>query len=119
MQPLSIAKSFGESACKLCMQERISILKCHRKKPWNFINKSSEIYGSCRHKPRFHRFTLSTDEASLAERVNSFSPLSELSFGSNQDLTALTENLLEDLSPCHSVTSSKDLNFFSLKINVH
>ena len=30
--PLSMAKLFGKSVCKLCMQERISILNYHRKK---------------------------------------------------------------------------------------
>ena len=39
------------------------------------INSKSEIYGGCRHRTRFHRFTmnspneLSTDDAVSAERV--------------------------------------------------
>jgi hypothetical protein len=38
------------------------------------INKSNEIYGACRHKPKFHRFTrrqndASTDETEKVERV--------------------------------------------------
>ena len=75
--PLTCVKTFGTSACKLCAKERLAILKLTRKTPHLAINKCTEIYGACRHKPKFHRFDhneennnkVSTDEASNAERV--------------------------------------------------
>ena len=62
--PISLSKTFGKSSCRLCMKERILILEQSRRNSSNLINKCSEIYGSCRHKPCFHRLTISTDEAS-------------------------------------------------------
>ena len=76
--PLSCVKTFGTSTCKLCAKERLAILKFTRKTPHLAINKCTEIYGACRHKPAFHRFDhneeitknkVSTDEATNAERV--------------------------------------------------
>ena len=60
-KPISCNKSFGRLNCYLCMHERISILESIRK-DWKTgvkkcINSNSELYGSCRHKPRFHRFS--------------------------------------------------------------
>ena len=60
-KPISCNKSFGRLNCYLCMHERISILESIRK-DWKTgvrkcINNNSEIYGSCWHKPRFHRFS--------------------------------------------------------------
>ena len=83
--PLACVKTFGTSACKLCAKERLAILKITRKTPHLAINKCTEIYGACRHKPAFHRFDhnednkhkVSTDEARNAERVTQrLSPLS-------------------------------------------
>ena len=60
-QPISCNKSFGKLNCYLCMHERINILKSIRKdektKVRRCINNNSEIYGSCRHKPKFHRYS--------------------------------------------------------------
>ena len=73
--PISCNKSFGTLNCSLCMHERLIILKNSRNDPSKIINTSTEFYGACRHKPRFHRYpdnctTLSTDDEHLSsERV--------------------------------------------------
>jgi hypothetical protein len=67
--PISCVKTFGTPGCKLCSKERYAILKLIRTKPHLSINKCNEVYGACRHKPRFHRFdhsetsNTSTDES--------------------------------------------------------
>jgi hypothetical protein len=66
--PLSTVKTFGTRACKLCVQERLQILKAVSAKGKKYsINTCNEIYGACRHKPTFHRYakqhTASTDES--------------------------------------------------------
>ena len=63
---LATAKTFGTRSCKLCAQERLAILKLLHKDPGRAINSNNEIYGACRHKPKFHRLNLttaSTDES--------------------------------------------------------
>ena len=55
--PLSTVKTFGTPHCTLCSKERIAILKASRESPQSLINSCSEIYGACRHKPKFHRYT--------------------------------------------------------------
>jgi hypothetical protein len=73
--PLSCVKTFGTKTCKLCAKERYAILTQLFKDPNGTINKCPEVYGACRHKPRFHRFettknvAASADEAEKAERV--------------------------------------------------
>jgi GIY-YIG catalytic domain len=54
--PISAVKTFGTKDCSLCNRERIEILKASRKDPKSLINSCNEIYGACRHKPRFHRY---------------------------------------------------------------
>ena len=63
--PISAVKTFGTANCALCAKERLEILKLSRYKPHLLINSCNEIYGACRHKPRFHRYTTaqSTDES--------------------------------------------------------
>ncbi len=64
--PLTAVKTFGTDRCLLCNQERLNIFKWFRLKPDKLINKCHEIYGACKHKPKFHRFqapTSSTDES--------------------------------------------------------
>ena len=73
--PLSCVKTFGTKHCKLCSKERMAILNLTRKHPEMAINKCNEVYGACRHRPRFHRFkkvqnNASTDESDKDERVN-------------------------------------------------
>ena len=69
-------KSSGKSNYSLCMKERLEILKLPRNDPVIIINNSSEFYGVCRHKPRFHMYLTnctphSTDkERTSSERVN-------------------------------------------------
>jgi len=53
----------------------MEIVKASRKHPEKLINSCSEIYGGCRHKPKFHRYkeeveTPSTDELNKSERLN-------------------------------------------------
>ena len=62
--PISAVKTFGTNHCMLCNKERLEILKLARFKPHLLINSCNEIYGACRHKPKFHRYTKhpSTDE---------------------------------------------------------
>ncbi len=65
--PLTTVKTFGTDRCLLCTQERLNIFKWFRLKPEKLINKCHEIYGACKHKPKFHRFPTalsSTDESS-------------------------------------------------------
>ena len=70
--PISAVKSFGTANCSLCNKERLEILKQSRRDPLILINSCNEIYGACRHKPRFHRYCKaepSTDESIDDERV--------------------------------------------------
>ena len=69
------------------MKERIFILgeirKCKDSGRKYLINSASELYGACRHKPSFHRYSVtktSTDEGqispekSVSDDENSYSP---------------------------------------------
>jgi GIY-YIG catalytic domain len=70
--PISVVKTFGTPNCALCNKERIEILKQSKKDSNSLINSCNEIYGACRHKPKFHRYvsrTPSTDESNEDERV--------------------------------------------------
>lgn len=90
--PLAVVKTFGTNCCKLCAKERLEILKLTRRYPDLAINKCSEIYGSCRHKPKFHRFNqeqnASTDESGKDERVGR--PLSTTS--TNSQMSAFSSS---------------------------
>ena len=74
-KPISASKTFGTRGCILCTREKIAIIKAGRKEPEKLINSCSEIYGACRHKPKFHRYkeegkTISADEPEKGERVS-------------------------------------------------
>ena len=72
--PLSAVKTFRQHNCVLCMRERIEIVKMLKEQPGKLINSCAEIYGTCRHNPKFHRFyvqSTSTDEREKRERVES------------------------------------------------
>ena len=58
-------KTFTKPNCNLCLEEHSTIFKKLRDKRVTIINKSSNIYGACRHKTCFHRFCLSTDDPVL------------------------------------------------------
>lgn len=87
--PLACVKTFGTKGCKLCNKERWAILNLTRKTPELAINRCNEVYGACRHKPRFHRFNQqqvaapSTDESDKDERVPT-RPSSTTSMESNR-----------------------------------
>ena len=74
--PISCIKSFKKPNCSLCNRERLEIYKAMKNDKENntnfLINSSNELYGACRHNPRFHRYCSivpqSTDEAK-AEKV--------------------------------------------------
>ena len=70
--PITCMKGFGKHCCSLCMKERIEILKLARGNPGALINGCSEIYGACRHRMRFHKYSTmntSTDDGVNPERV--------------------------------------------------
>jgi GIY-YIG catalytic domain len=70
--PINVVKTFGTPNCALCNRERLEILKHLRKAPESLINSHNEIYGACRHNPKFHRYksrSPSTDESNKDERV--------------------------------------------------
>ena len=62
LNQIGAMKTFTKPNCNLCMQERLTIVKMIRDKHVTVMNKTSDIYGSCRHKTCFHRFCLSTDD---------------------------------------------------------
>jgi hypothetical protein len=75
--PINVVKTFGTSNCALCNKERIEILKQSKKDPKSLINSCNEIYGACRHHPKFHRYksrSPSTDESIEDERVTATIP---------------------------------------------
>ena len=71
--PITCMKSFGKLSCLLCMRERMEILTRAKKNPDKQINSCGEIYGACRHNPKFHRYTMnnqaSTDDGFIPERA--------------------------------------------------
>jgi hypothetical protein len=70
--PINVVKTFGTRNCALCNKERLEILKHSMKNPKSLINSCNEIYGACRHNPKFHRYNSrspSTDESTKDERV--------------------------------------------------
>ncbi len=75
--PISCVKSFRTSNCKLCTKERIAIYKHSKTHPDLLINSCNELYGACRHKPKFHRYTTtespSADDSNKDERVQATS----------------------------------------------
>ena len=56
VNPIGAMKTFGKPECTLCMKERLTILNFKRKRSILVMNACSEIYGTCCHKTRFHRF---------------------------------------------------------------
>ena len=62
-------KIFTKPNCNLFMEEHLTILKELCDKRVTIMNKNSDIYGACRHKTTFHRFCLSTDDASICLHI--------------------------------------------------
>ena len=76
--PISSVKTFKNLNCSLCTRERLEIykaMKSDKKNNTNFlINSLNELYGGCRHIPRFHGFCYicprSADEAKTEKLKN-------------------------------------------------
>jgi hypothetical protein len=128
--PISCVKTFGTKGCKLCAKERYAIIKLTRETPQLAINKCNEVYGACRHKPRFHRFdhtehaNTSTDESRRMK--GSHQPSSTMSTGSTGSTNSLgsindcrEEPLLGSNDPAPSIWEnySNRLQARSLLIN--
>ena len=95
------------------MKERLEILKLSRYDPAIIINNSSEFYGACRHRPRFHRYPTnctphSTDDEHSSERVSTRDSInSQNSLGTiSTDLGS--ENDLNLCMPC-TISGSQHL----------
>ena len=107
------------------MKERLEILKLSRNDPAIIINNSSEFYGACRHKPRFHRYLTNCtphstdDEHSSSERVNTRDSIdSQNSLGTTStDLSS--EDDLNLCRPCTVIESqhSEGLNVLAVNQN--
>ena len=67
---ISLMKSFGTHNCRLCMKERLFILRTHSKDPGKLINSCNEIYGACRHKSSFHRYSENIHKERPDEHTN-------------------------------------------------
>ena len=59
-KPISSIKTFKKLNCNLCTRERIEIYKAMKRDKENntnfLINSLNEVYGACRHNPKFHRY---------------------------------------------------------------
>ena len=54
-EAISCMKTFKKVCCKLCMMERVFILKAEKEDAANLINVNEELFGACKHNPHFHR----------------------------------------------------------------
>ena len=57
VNPIGSMKTWSKDSCTLCMKEILEIVGRSRRRYGKLIDACSEIYGACRHNPRFHRFT--------------------------------------------------------------
>jgi len=85
--PISCNKSFGKLNCSLCMHERLIILKYSRIDPSKIINTSTEFYGACRHKPRFHRYPNNCTNPSTDDDHNRLERVSNTGMNNTPNLT--------------------------------
>ena len=118
---ISSNKTFGTLNCALCMKERLEILKFSKKTPHLLINSSTEFYGACRHKPRFHRYLTTNctkihstdDEQESLERVTNRDSIdsqnSQNSTYTNCSTNPNTDDVPELCMPCTS-TERENLN---------
>ena len=75
--PISCVKTFKNLNCSLCTRERLEIYNAMKEDKKNgsnlLINSLNELYGGCRHNPKFHRYCHicpdSADEAIAAEKL--------------------------------------------------
>ena len=121
-KPISCNKSFGKLNCSLCMKERLEILKLSRYDPAIIINNSSEFYGACRHRPRFHRYPTnctphSTDDKHSSERVNTRDSInSQNSLGTISTDFSL-ENDFNLCRPCTTIESQHLVGINNLAVD--
>ena len=59
---------FKTPNCSLCTKERIAILRASKENPNTLINSSTEIFGACRHKSKFHRFIRKDSPALMSQQ---------------------------------------------------
>ena len=52
--PLKVVKTYGGNACRICMVERMEILKESCRNGRKLLNKRSKIFSTCRHNVHFH-----------------------------------------------------------------
>ena len=76
--PMSSVKTFKNLNCNLCTKERLEIYKFMKLDKKNktklLINSLNELYGGCRHNPKFHKYCnicpkQRTDDAIAAEKL--------------------------------------------------
>ena len=104
--PISCSKSFGKLNCLLCMKERLLILKTPGDNAEKrLINSNNELYGACRHKSKFHRYT--TTNSNTDEGINPEKGI-DFSVGS-PSLTSQESNNTLDTRMCIFI----DTNIFS------
>ena len=60
--PLVAVKTYGGNACRLCMVERMEILKESCRNQRKLLNRRSEIFSTCRHNVYFHQYVRHTEE---------------------------------------------------------
>ena len=60
--PLVLNRSFSTRKCLLCDKEKCAIMDTTLDTNTILMNSNSEIFGSCRHNSRFHRFTPQTTD---------------------------------------------------------
>ena len=70
INPFSFMRGIRTYECRLCMEEKVEILKAKKNNPRTLINENSDIYGPCRHRTKFHRY-LCTDELCESEKNSS------------------------------------------------
>ena len=103
--PITCVKSFGKINCSLCMKERLLILKALGDKmdKKRLINSNNELYGACRHKPKFHRYTTynsSADEGQFSPERDTVStvvsPLYSGNFNGNLNICTNIDTIIFD-----------------------
>ena len=60
--PLSAVKTYGSNTCRICMVERMEILKESCRNQWKLLNRRGEIYSTCKYNVYFHQYVRSTEE---------------------------------------------------------
>ena len=65
--PIRSMRSFGTLACRLCLKEKVFLLKTNWSTPSLLINRLSEIHGGCRHRAKFHRLQMVKNSADDSE----------------------------------------------------